>query len=230
MPPGWGRSLGVVVISTGFAWAASGEANAAECGKAAWYDVGGVTASGEITPEGALTAAHRTLPFGTRVKVSNLANGRSVVVRVNDRGPFAEGRVIDVSRAAAEKLGFINAGLARVQLSSADGKAIKGACSKLAGPSKLVVAVSSDPPDPVPFPKARPLVADSTPESKAADTMIVPVVTVPTVGATGAPKAAESMAARFEYAFAESDMVELEMSKALQAFADQHIKSGRSGY
>ena len=63
-----------------------------------------------------LTAAHRTLPFGSKVRVANLANGRSVVVRINDRGPFTEGRVIDVSRAAAEKLGMIRSGVARVSV------------------------------------------------------------------------------------------------------------------
>jgi rare lipoprotein A len=69
-------------------------------------------------------AAHRTLPFGTMVRVENLANGREVVVRVNDRGPFTGGRVIDVSRAAAEKLGMIKAGIARVRVSVVDGTAI----------------------------------------------------------------------------------------------------------
>ncbi len=64
----------------------------------------------------AMTAAHRTLPFGTRVRVTNPRNGRSVVVRVNDRGPFIRGRSIDLSRAAAEKIGMISRGHARVKL------------------------------------------------------------------------------------------------------------------
>jgi rare lipoprotein A len=63
-----------------------------------------------------LTAAHRTLPFGTRVRVTNLDNGRRVVVRINDRGPFKKGRVLDVTPAAARKLGFATAGLAHVRL------------------------------------------------------------------------------------------------------------------
>ncbi len=67
---------------------------------------GGRTASGERVRSGGLTAAHRTLPFGTLVRVTNRGNGRSVVVRINDRGPFVRGRVIDVSRAAARVLGF----------------------------------------------------------------------------------------------------------------------------
>ena len=64
----------------------------------------------------ALTAAHRTLPFGTRLRVTNVDNGRSVVVRVNDRGPFAHGRLIDVSRAAALELGVVGAGLFTVRV------------------------------------------------------------------------------------------------------------------
>ena len=75
---------------------------------------GGKTANGEIHRSSAMTAAHRTLPFGTRVKVTNTGNGREVVVRINDRGPFVRGRVIDLSPAAARMLGF--SGLARVRL------------------------------------------------------------------------------------------------------------------
>jgi rare lipoprotein A len=72
------------------------------------------TASGERGRQGGLTAAHRTLPFGTMVQVTNRSNGRSVVVRINDRGPFIRGRVIDVTAAAARVLGF--SGLVRVSL------------------------------------------------------------------------------------------------------------------
>jgi peptidoglycan lytic transglycosylase len=67
---------------------------------------GGQTASGERANPGALTAAHRTLPFGARVRVTNKRNGHSVVVRINDRGPFTRGRVIDVTPAVARVLGF----------------------------------------------------------------------------------------------------------------------------
>ena len=74
------------------------------------------TASGERFDPNQLTAAHRTLPFGTRVKVTNLDNGRHVVVRINDRGPYMRGRVLDLSPAAARKLGFVNAGVAHVRL------------------------------------------------------------------------------------------------------------------
>ena len=74
------------------------------------------TANGEIFDVGKMTAAHKTLPFGTRVRVTNLVNGKSVVVRVNDRGPFVAGRVIDLSPAAARKLDMIRAGIVRVKL------------------------------------------------------------------------------------------------------------------
>lgn len=77
---------------------------------------GRVTASGELHDEDALVAAHRTLPFGTRVRVTHLATERSVVVRINDRGPYAPGRILDLSRRAARELGFLDAGLARVRI------------------------------------------------------------------------------------------------------------------
>jgi rare lipoprotein A len=72
------------------------------------------TASGERVTSGALTAAHRTLPFGTRIRVTNVGNGRSVVVRVNDRGPFVRGRILDLTPAGARALRF--SGTARVTL------------------------------------------------------------------------------------------------------------------
>ena len=86
----------------------------AQCGRASWYALTSKTASGERMNPTALTAAHRSLPFGTKVKVTNSRNGRSVVVRINDRGPFIKGRVLDLSRGAAGKLGFIGAGHAAV--------------------------------------------------------------------------------------------------------------------
>jgi len=85
----------------------------AESGLASIYAYsGGKTASGERVQPGALTAAHRTLPFGTQVRVTNKRNGRSIMVRINDRGPFVRGRVIDLTPAAARALGF--SGLAPV--------------------------------------------------------------------------------------------------------------------
>lgn len=88
-------------------------------GMASWYGPGfhgRMSASGEIFDENALTAAHLYLPFGTQVRVTNLDNGNSVVVRINDRGPYTGGRIIDVSAAAAQNLGMINSGVAPVRL------------------------------------------------------------------------------------------------------------------
>jgi rare lipoprotein A len=90
-----------------------------EEGEASWYGpglYGRRTASGEVLRPGDLTAAHRTLPFGTCLQVVNLDNGRSVQVRVNDRGPFAAGRILDVSEAAARALGMRGRGVVRVRL------------------------------------------------------------------------------------------------------------------
>jgi len=89
-------------------------ANAAWTGKASYYGLHGRTANG--TRVGAMTAAHRSLPFGTPLRVTNLKNGHSVVVRVNDRGPFTRGRIIDVSTQAADALGFRRAGVAMVRV------------------------------------------------------------------------------------------------------------------
>lgn len=88
-------------------------------GLASWYGSewhGRRTASGEVYNMYDHTAAHRTLPFGTEVLVTNLSNGKRVVVKVNDRGPFKEGRIIDLSYAAAKKIGIIKSGIARVKL------------------------------------------------------------------------------------------------------------------
>ncbi|WP_424362728.1 septal ring lytic transglycosylase RlpA family protein [Methylocystis parvus] len=89
-------------------------ADAAWVGKASYYNLGGRTASGGHV--GAFTAAHRTLPFGSKVRVTNLKNSRSVVVTINDRGPFTGGRVIDVSVHAADALGFRAAGVTTVRV------------------------------------------------------------------------------------------------------------------
>ena len=91
-------------------------ANAAQTGKASWYEMGTKTASGERFRPNGLTAAHRTLPFGTKVRVKNLRNGKSVVVRINDRGPFIRSRIIDVSKGAARKIGLVRAGVTRVSI------------------------------------------------------------------------------------------------------------------
>ncbi|MGF1632105.1 MAG: septal ring lytic transglycosylase RlpA family protein [Kiloniellaceae bacterium] len=88
-------------------------------GLASWYGErfhGRSTASGEPFDMAALTAAHRGLPFGSRVRVTNLDNGRSVVVVINDRGPMVEDRLIDLSHAAARELGFLQDGVAKVRI------------------------------------------------------------------------------------------------------------------
>jgi rare lipoprotein A len=88
-------------------------------GMASWYGPGfhgNRSASGEVFNQNALTAAHRNLPFGTQVRVTNLSNGQSVVVRINDRGPYSGGRVIDLSAAAARAVGLIQAGVAPVSI------------------------------------------------------------------------------------------------------------------
>ena len=83
---------------------------------ASFYTEGTKTASGEKFNTNELTAAHPTLPFGTKLRVTNVASGQSVTVRVNDRGPFIRGRVVDVSYAAAETLGMVGGGVAKVKL------------------------------------------------------------------------------------------------------------------
>jgi rare lipoprotein A len=92
-------------------------------GMASYYGAefgGSRTASGERFDPGAMTAAHRSLSFGSRVVVTNLANGQEVVVRVNDRGPWGKGRIIDISHAAAREIGMHRSGTARVKLELLD--------------------------------------------------------------------------------------------------------------
>ncbi len=108
-----------IIAIVGAVSVGSGPAGAevrARCGKASWYAMTSRTASGERANPNTFTAAHRSLPFGTRVRVRNIANGRTVTVRINDRGPFVRGRIIDISRAAAARLGILRRGIARVCL------------------------------------------------------------------------------------------------------------------
>ena len=94
--------------------------NAEQVGKASWYSIrtngGTKTASGKKLNDNHFTAAHKTLPFGTKVKVINLSNGKSAVVSIQDRGPYKKGRVIDVSVAAAKKLSFHKKGIQKVKI------------------------------------------------------------------------------------------------------------------
>jgi len=96
-----------------------------EIGVSSWYGPGfhgQATASGERYDQGAMTAAHRTLPLGTWVEVRNLANGRTATVRINDRGPYKAGRVLDLSYAAAQQIGIVGPGTADVEIRLVDGR------------------------------------------------------------------------------------------------------------
>ncbi|MDB1109636.1 septal ring lytic transglycosylase RlpA family protein [Pseudomonas extremaustralis] len=116
------RLLGLLAVFSLLAGCASGLINPNgydETGTASYYGAkhhGNKTASGEPFNQHALTAAHRQLPFGTQVKVTNLDNDKSVVVRINDRGPHTRGSLIDLSRKAAEQLGMLGSGTARVRV------------------------------------------------------------------------------------------------------------------
>lgn len=110
--------------------AAHHSAKGTSCGHASWYALDGrTTANGERMSSKVMTAAHKYLPFGTKVRVTNLRNGKSVVVRINDRGPFIGGRVIDVTRTAARRLGFRSSGVARVALQVVGGRGHGRLCS-----------------------------------------------------------------------------------------------------
>lgn len=110
--------IGVLVAGPGCATVSPGtlgEKGHTETGEASWYSVktngGTTTASGEKLTNSGKVAAHRTLPFGTKVRVTNLKNNKSEVVRIIDRGPFIRGRIIDVSIGVAEELGFVSQGI-----------------------------------------------------------------------------------------------------------------------
>ena len=100
----------------------SAQTGSAETGRASWYDLTTKTASGEPMDGTRLTAAHNTLPLGSHARVKNLDNGRAVVVRINDRGPFAKDRIIDLSKAAAEALDMVHDGEARVEVTPVAGE------------------------------------------------------------------------------------------------------------
>ena len=98
------------------AYSGGGSYGGGSSGIASYYWQGQQTASGQRFNPSGMTAAHRTLPFGTKVRVTNHSNGRSVVVTINDRGPFIKGRIIDLSRGAAQVIGMTGQGLARVSV------------------------------------------------------------------------------------------------------------------
>jgi rare lipoprotein A len=107
----------ISIVTVAAALLAGGiEAQAGEHGMASFYGYRSKTANGEMMNPSAMTAAHKTLPFGTRVRVTAVGSGRSVVVRINDRGPFIKGRIIDLSTGAAKLLGITGAGVAKVEV------------------------------------------------------------------------------------------------------------------
>jgi rare lipoprotein A len=113
------RAFAAVLFLVGCAHSGPSAEKAFEEGDASYYGPGFYghrTASGEVLRPGTLTAAHRTLPFGSCVRVTVVDSGRSVEVRINDRGPHVSGRILDVSEAAAQVLGMLNQGVVRVRL------------------------------------------------------------------------------------------------------------------
>jgi rare lipoprotein A len=113
--------LAAIVSVTSFAATAEASSSAKDknpvketCGHASWYALTSKTASGERMNPKLLTAAHRSYKFGTMLRVVNRKNGKSVVVRINDRGPFKRGRMIDISRAAADQIGIRSTGVGQV--------------------------------------------------------------------------------------------------------------------
>jgi rare lipoprotein A len=180
-----------------FAFGIEAPLAASQCGKAAWYERPGKAASGEYSSATAMVAAHRSLPFGTRVRVDNLSNGRSVVVRINDRGPAERDRIIDVSRGAAAELGFIKTGIAEVRVTTMDDGAVSLDRPCLDG----AIAVSAA----IPLPRTRP---GTTVEP-------APIVETPP------PRSTDAMAARFGLAFQEDDWVPSEVAKAIEALSGQ---------
>ncbi len=113
--------VAILVVSGcgGGAGEPSTESGSIQEGEASYYAHkyhGRTTANGEVYDENKMTAAHKTLPFGTTVRVTNLANGKKVVVRINDRGPFVKGRIIDLSYKAAGELDYISRGVVKVRV------------------------------------------------------------------------------------------------------------------
>ena len=117
MPATTLRIAAITAVLAMGAVAAPTTAQAKQCGNASWYGPGfhgRTTANGERFNQNAMTAAHKRLPFGAKIRVTNQLNGKSLTLRVNDRGPFAKGRILDASKAAAKQLGFQRRGHAPV--------------------------------------------------------------------------------------------------------------------
>jgi rare lipoprotein A (peptidoglycan hydrolase) len=106
-----------VVTYKGIPWQTGGGSLGPTSGQASYYWQGSRTASGETFKPDGVSCAHRTLPFGTKLRVTNQSNGKSVVCRVNDRGPFIAGRIVDLSRGAARQIGMLKVGVVPVTIS-----------------------------------------------------------------------------------------------------------------
>jgi rare lipoprotein A len=115
------KIIGAVCLTAFVAFSYAGTATATtQVGVASFYKSGRVTANGERFNPFGFTAAHRTLKFGTKVRVTNLRNGKSVVVRINDRGPFVRGRIIDLALGAARMVGMGHSGVVKVRVAVLD--------------------------------------------------------------------------------------------------------------
>jgi rare lipoprotein A len=138
-------AVGAFMLATALQIFASPEVTAAQHGKASYYWQPQAVASGGRFNPNAMTAAHKTLPFGTRVRVTRKSTGRSVVVIINDRGPYIKGRIIDLSRAAAKRLGMTAAGVTSVRVDIIGKGSLKKASLKKASPKKKPTGSSHKP-------------------------------------------------------------------------------------
>jgi rare lipoprotein A len=196
----WGAVVAVGLAGTLAACSASKpkavepKPGATQTGIASWYGPGfhgRRTSSGEIYNQYDLTAAHQTLPHGTRVQVTNLTNGRSVSVRINDRGPFVDDRIIDLSYAAAHQIDMIGPGTAMVRLDVAG--------PEWSNPVQVVEAILPPPPAPVP-PAPRAAVDVSPAPSVSADVAVADVPIAPRRPPARQVERAEPMTAATRYA------------------------------
>ena len=210
-----------------------------ETGMASWYGPGfhgRRTANGEAYDQHAMTAAHRTLPMPSVVRVTNLSNGNSVVLRINDRGPFAQDRIIDLSRAAAEKLDMVRAGVAsvRVEILPEESKRVKEVAQNGGSVSEQIAAMRA-----VPSPAPRTVIAAAPPPAPplpppppVARPAPAPVATpsVATVAAGVVPVSAPAAAGYFVQAGAFSTRESAERVRATLAhFGDSSISQTSFG-
>jgi rare lipoprotein A len=160
-----------------------------ETGVASWYGVpydGRRAASGEIYDMRQLTAAHRQLPFQTWVEVTNLSNGKQVDVRINDRGPFVKGRIVDLSQAAARDIDMLRAGTARVRLRVIPPPRTPATIPPLT-PPREPVEIAAVPAAGAPAPANQPPIADTAPAVTAPGVTVPPLTTTPVNGTPVAP-------------------------------------------